>query len=270
MDIIQILILSFVQGITEFLPISSSAHLILTPFLLGEPLQSLAFDVATHVGTLGAVILYFRRQLTAMAGALVTSLMTGRFDHPDARLALMVILATLPILILGLPLKALLEVLRDDPYRMSLVIAGTSIGFGFLLWWADARGRRTRIESSLGWKDALLIGAAQAVAIIPGTSRSGITITAALMLGLTRQAASRFSFLLAIPTILMAATLETLELWKSAVEVDWFSLILGATLSFGFAYIAIHYFLKFIERVSMLPFVLYRILLGAFILWLIW
>jgi undecaprenyl-diphosphatase len=270
LDTLQILVLSFVQGITEFLPISSSGHLILTPLLFGYELQSLAFDVAVHIGALGAVMLYFRHEIAAMTVAVLQSLRTRRFDQPDARLGWMIIIATLPVLALGLPLKSMLEVLREDPTLVALVIAGASIGFGLLLWYADRSGKRIRDEYSVGWKDALIIGLMQAVAIIPGTSRSGITITAALMLGLTRKAASRFSFLLAIPTIMMAGALETLDLAKANEAVDWLSLGLGAAISFMVAYLTIHYFLKFIERISMLPFVIYRFLLGGLILLLVW
>lgn len=270
MDTLQIILLSFVQGITEFLPISSSGHLILTPLLFGYELQSLAFDVALHLGTLGAVMLYFRREIVTMTLAVLDSLRTRRFDQPDARLGWMIIIATLPVLVLGLPLKSVLDALREDPALVALVVAATSIVFGLVLWWADYSGKRVRDEYSLGWRAALFVGVMQAIAIIPGTSRSGITMTAGLMLGLTRKAASRFSFLLAIPTILLAGGLETLDLVKSAEPVDWLSLLLGGVLSFGFAYLTIHYFLKFIERISMLPFVIYRVLLGVVILYLVW
>lgn len=270
MDTIQIILLSFVQGITEFLPISSSGHLILTPLLFGYELQSLAFDVALHLGTLGAVMLYFRREIVTMTLAVLDSLRTRRFDQPDARLGWMIIIATLPVVVLGLPLKSVLDALREDPALVALVVATTSILFGLVLWWADYSGKRVRDEYSLGWKAALFVGVMQAIAIIPGTSRSGITMTAGLMLGLTRQAASRFSFLMAIPTILLAGGLETLELAQSAEPVDWLSLLLGGVLSFGFAYLTIHYFLKFIERISMLPFVIYRVLLGVVIFYLVW
>ncbi|MBK1645690.1 undecaprenyl-diphosphatase [Thiocapsa imhoffii] len=270
MDTLQILLLSFVQGITEFLPISSSGHLILTPLLFGYELQSLAFDVAVHLGALGAVMLYFRRELVTMTLAVFGSLRTRSIADPNARLGWMIVIATLPLVVLGLPLKLVLEFLRDDPTLAAWVIAATSIGFGLLLWWGDARGKRTRDEFSIDWRDAVVIGLMQAIAIIPGTSRSGITITAGLLLGLTRKAASRFSFLLAIPTILMAGGIETLDLMKASEPIDWFSLSLGAALSFVFAYLAIHYFLKFIERVSMLPFVIYRVLLGILILVLLW
>jgi undecaprenyl-diphosphatase len=265
----QIALLAFVQGLTEFLPISSSAHLILAPLLFGYELQSLAFDVAVHLGTLTAVVTYFRRELAAMAVALTSSIARRRIDSADARLGWMIVLATLPVLVLGLPLKGVLELLREDQRLAALVIAGTTIGFGLLLWRSDVRGRRARDEYSVRLRDALFIGVLQAIAIIPGTSRSGITITAGLLLGLTRRAASRFSFLLSIPTILMAGGLETLELIGSEGPVDWTPLWLGALISFAVAYATIHFFLAFIERVSMLPFVLYRLLLGAVILALV-
>lgn len=270
MEAIQIALLAFVQGLTEFLPISSSAHLILAPLLFGYELQSLAFDVAVHLGTLGAVAAYFRREIAAMALAMVGSVARRRMDSPDARLGWMIVIATLPLFVLGLPLKELLELLRQDDRLVALVIAGTTIGFGALLWVADARGRRARDEHSVDWRDALFVGVLQAIAIIPGTSRSGITITAGLLLGLTRQAAARFSFLLSIPTILMAGGLETLELLGSEGPVDWTPLWLGALLSFVVAYLTIHFFLKFIDKISMLPFVLYRFLIGGVILVLVW
>lgn len=269
-DTIQILLLAFVQGITEFLPISSSGHLVLTPLLFGYELQSLAFDVSLHLGTLAAVIIYFRREVARMTLAVLGSLRTRRINDPDARLGWIIMVATLPVVILGLPLKGVLEFLRQDANLIPLVIAANSIGFGLLLWWADWRGRRNRDEYHLDWKHALVIGLLQAIAIIPGTSRSGITITAGLLLGLTRRAAARFSFLLAIPSILMAGGLETLDLLQDAAPVDWTALLLGAQFSFLVAYLTIHFFLQFIERISMLPFVLYRFLLGGIILFLVW
>jgi undecaprenyl-diphosphatase len=265
----QIALLAFVQGLTEFLPISSSGHLVLTPLLFGYVLQSLAFDVAVHLGTLIAVIAYFHREVASMILAVSESIAKRRIHNGDARLGWMIILATLPVVVLGLPLKGLLDYLRGDEQTIALVIASTTIGFGVLLWLADRKSRRARDEYSVSWKDALIVGLFQAIAIIPGTSRSGITITAALFLGLTRQAASRFSFLLSIPTILLAGALETLELVQSPEPVDWTPLLLGGFLSFVIAYLTIHYFLKFIERISMLPFVLYRLLLGALILFLV-
>lgn len=268
MDLSQISLLSLVQGLTEFLPISSSAHLILAPLLFGYALQSLAFDVAVHLGTLIAVMLYFRRELLAMSTA-----MLGRSSKHEAvqarRLGWILVLATLPLLVLGLPLKALLELLREDAQVIAVVIAGTTIGFGLLLWFADRVGRQRSDEYRLDWLGGLLIGCAQTVAIIPGTSRSGITMTAGLLLGLTREAASRFSFLLSIPTILLAGAVETKELISNPAPIDWQALWLGALLSALVAYLTIHFFLKLIERTGMLPFVIYRLFLGGLILVLV-
>lgn len=269
MDVVAVTLLAFVQGFTEFLPISSSAHLILAPLLFGFELQDLAFDVAVHLGTLAAVVAYFRRDLVAMALAMTASLGRRSLADPDARLGWMVVIGTLPVLVLGLPLKAVLEFLRDDPDLIALVIAATTIVFGLLLWLADRRGRRTRDEHAIDWRTALAIGVMQAVAIIPGVSRSGITMTGGLFLGLTRRAASRFSFLLAIPTISLAGLIATRDLLTTAAPVAWGALGLGALISFAVAYATIHFFLRFIERVSMLPFVLYRLALGALIFWLV-
>ena len=262
MDTLQILTLSLVQGLTEFLPISSSAHLILAPRLFGWADQGLAFDVAVHLGTLAAVVGYFRREVAAILAGFFSTLGPGKAVTADARLGWLIILATLPVMILGLLMKGLVE----GDLRSPLVIATTTIGFGLLLWIYDRKSRRARDEWSLSWRDALVIGLFQALAIIPGTSRSGITITAGLMLGLTRKAASRFSFLLSIPTILMSGALVTLDLIRAEQAVDWSPLLLGATLSFVTAYLCIHLFLQFIERMGMLPFVLYRFALGAVIL----
>jgi undecaprenyl-diphosphatase len=269
MDVVQIILLAFVQGLTEFLPISSSGHLIVTPIVFGYALQSLAFDVAVHLGTLSAVILYFRQELATMLRAGASAVRHRSLADPNARLAWMVVVATLPILVLGMPLKALLEFMRGDDHLVELVIATTTIAFGLLLWLADSLGRRRRDEYAVGWFAALTIGLFQAIAIVPGTSRSGITITAGLFLGLTRKAASRFSFLLSIPTILIAGILEARELLQSPAPVAWGELWLGATLSFVVAYFTIHYFLTFIERVSMLPFVVYRLILGVLLFYLI-
>jgi len=262
MDTLQILVLSLVQGLTEFLPISSSAHLILAPRLFGWADQGLAFDVAVHLGTLAAVVGYFRREVSSILREFFTTLPPGKAVTADARLGWLIILATLPVVVFGLLMKGLVE----SDLRSPLVIAATTIGFGLLLWISDSKARRERDEYSLGWRHALIIGLFQALAIIPGTSRSGITITAALMLGLTRQAASRFSFLLSIPTILMSGALVTLELIQAEAAVDWSPLLLGAALSFVTAYLCIHLFLRVIERMGMLPFVLYRLALGAVIL----
>jgi undecaprenyl-diphosphatase len=157
--------------------------------------------------------------------------------------------------------------LVDTVLRSPLVIAWATIGFGLLLWLADWLGQRQRDEHHLTWRDVVVIGLAQALALIPGTSRSGITMTAGLFMGLTREAAARFSFLLSIPTILMAGSYKSLHLVKEAATVDWFAMFIGVVLSALTAYLCIHLFLKLLERIGMLPFVLYRLLLGGVLLY---
>ena len=256
MDILQIVVLALVQGLTEFLPISSSAHLILVPVLTDWPDQGLAFDVAVHAGTLTAVVLYFRRELARMLVEWVASF-RGRLT-PDARLAWAVLIGTVPVGLAGLVFKDVIE----TQFRSPMVIAAATIVFGVLLWVADISGRRNRNEYALVLLDVLVIGLAQALALIPGTSRSGITITAGLMLGLNREAAARFSFLLSIPVIFLAGALETLDYLSEASIQDATPLLIGALISAVSAYACIHYFLKLLERIGMLPFVAYRLLLG--------
>lgn len=261
MDWLQIAVLALVQGLTEFLPVSSSAHLILVPVISGWPDQGLAFDVAVHVGSLAAVMFYFRRELGRMIVAWLDSL-RGRGLSPDARLAWAVGFGTIPAGLAGLLFNDFIEL----ELRSAVVIALATIGFGLLLWWADVRGRRTRDEYAIGWKDVLVIGGAQALALIPGTSRSGITMTAGLMMGLTREAAARFSFLLSIPVIALSGGFETVKLVQQQSAVDWFAIGLAAILSAISAYLCIHFFLKLLERIGMLPFVLYRLVLGSLLL----
>lgn len=257
MDIIQVIVLALVQGLTEFLPISSSAHLILVPVISDWPDQGLAFDVAVHAGTLTAVVLYFRQDLKKMFFEWLGSL---RGNHtPDSRLAWAVLFGTIPVGLAGLIFKDVIS----DHLRTPLVIAATTIIFGLLLWFADRNSKLDRDEHGLKWKDVLIIGVAQAIALIPGTSRSGITITAALMLGLSRQAAARFSFLLSIPVIVLAGGVETLEYVHHASAQDINYLIMGAVISALSAYACIYYFLKLIEKMSMMPFVVYRLILGV-------
>ncbi len=253
----HIVFLALLQGLTEFLPISSSAHLILVPKLTGWPDQGLAFDVSVHVGTLLAVVVYFRRELAAMAGDWFGSVV-GRGQTRDSRLAWAVLLGTIPVGLCGLLFKDIVE----GELRSTTVIATTTIVFGLLLWWADTRKGRARDEYGLGAKDVLVIGLAQAIALIPGTSRSGITITAGLLLGLTREAAARFSFLLSIPVIVLAGGLEVLKLAGDPAAMDWQALILGALISGVTAYACIHFFLRLLQRTGMLPFIVYRLLLG--------
>lgn len=262
MDALHAIFLALLQGFTEFLPVSSSAHLILLPHLLGWPDQGLAFDVAVHVGTLSAVVLYFRRELIPMAQDWFQSLLT-RKQTANSRLAWAVLWGTIPVGLAGLLLKGFIE----NNLRSELVIAAATIGFGLLLWLADVKGRGKRDEYSLRISDIAIIGIAQALALIPGTSRSGATMTAGLILGLSREAAARFSFLLSIPVIVLAGSLLTLDLIQSPDLVDWRAMTIGVVSSAITAYLCIHFFLKLLERIGMLPFVIYRLLLGALLVY---
>ncbi len=263
MDWLQVVILSVVQGLTEFLPISSSAHLILVPVLTDWPDQGLAFDVALHIGSLAAVVIYFRRDLAAMTVSWTRSLATRQLDA-DARLAWAVLLGTIPVGLAGLATKDIVETHLRSPVLLAVGL----IVFGLLLGWADWRHRGNRSEHQISWRDVAIIGCAQALALFPGTSRSGITITAALLCGMSREGASRFSFLLSIPVIVLAGGLETVKLIEQGEAVDWGTLGLGALLSGLSAYLCIHYFLAFIKRIGMQPFVAYRLVLGVVLLWI--
>jgi undecaprenyl-diphosphatase len=258
MDMVQIFILAIVQGLTEFLPISSSAHLILVPLVLKWPDQGLAFDVAVHLGSLIAVLVYFRREVVAMILAWIRSL-AGGTPTADSRLAWWVILGTIPAVVVGLVFKGIIETDLRSPW----VIAIATIVFALLLWLADMRKSKQRNESQLKLSDVVVIGCFQALALIPGTSRSGITMTAGLLLGLSRQAAARFSFLLSIPIIFASGSLQTVDLLQASQLIDWPALFLAIGLSALSAGLCIHWFLGLIDKIGMLPFVIYRLLLGA-------
>ncbi|MCC2604966.1 undecaprenyl-diphosphate phosphatase [Planctobacterium marinum] len=259
MSLPEIIILALIQGLSEFLPISSSAHLILPSQLFGWHDQGLAFDVAVHVGSLLAVVSYFRKEVLQLTVGWGQSL-TGNVTE-DGKLAWMIILATLPVIIVGFLVKDYVE----GWLRSGYVIATTTIVFGLLLYWADKVATRQQGDVELTWKKALIVGLAQVAAIIPGTSRSGVTMTAALFLGISREKAARFSFLLSIPTILGAGTILTYKLLSSDVAVNWEELFYGVVLSFISAYICITLFLKWISTLGMTPFVIYRIVLGIVI-----
>ena len=261
MDWIQALWLALIQGLTEFLPVSSQAHLVLYSLFTGELYQGLDFDIMLHAGSLVAVVVYFRRELLAMASDWLRSL-TGGPATKDSRLAWWIVIATLPAGALGFLFKDQAELALRSPLIMALAL----IVFGLLLGWADWRHRGQRDEYELSLKDVLIIGFAQALALIPGTSRSGITITAALFLGLNREAASRFSFLLSIPIISAAGLLAGLDLAESGLQSGVGVLIVGFVAAAISAYACIHFFLAFIRRIGMLPFVIYRVILGIVLL----
>jgi undecaprenyl-diphosphatase len=262
MDWLQVVVLALVQGVSEFLPVSSSAHLILVPVLTEWQDQGLAFDVALHLGSLSAVVVYFRAELWQMMLSCVAALKGHHVDR-DARLAGWVVIATLPVCAVGFLMRDVVS----EYMRSPLIIGVSLIVFGLWLGYADWQKRGSRSEYQLTLKDALWIGGAQALALIPGTSRSGVTMTAALMLGMSREGAARFSFLLSIPVIVLAGGLETIELIGQPNPVDGSAMLAGTLLSGLSAYLCIHVFLVLIKRLGMQPFVLYRVLLGAWLLW---
>lgn len=250
----QAILLAVVQGLTEFLPISSSAHLILPAQLFGWADQGVAFDTAVHVGSLLAVLLYFRDDLQALASGCMAAMRQGVMNA-EARLVMHLAIASIPVALAGLLFIGLIsEHLRSIP-----VIAATTIGFGILLALADRKSAGSR---ELDWRSALWIGMAQVLALVPGTSRSGITMTAALFCGMGREQAARFSFLLSIPVILAAALLATVSSAESGQGVSWPATLTAMAISAVTAYATIALFLAWVERLGFLPFAIYRCLLG--------
>ena len=264
MDFMQAVWLAIIQGLSEFLPISSSAHLILPSEILGWPDQGLVFDIAVHIGSLFAVIVYFRLDVAILTRAWWGSVFERRHS-PESHLAWYILLATLPAALAGLLFSQFVEA----NLRSLAVIAFTTIFFALLLGWADRRGGGNRSIDQFSWRTALVVGVAQALSLIPGTSRSGITITAALALGFDRETAVRFSFLMAIPIILLSGGYKGLQLLDTP-SVDWTVILLGTLVSGITAYLCIALFLKLIQRVGMMPFVIYRLLLGAVLVGLIY
>ena len=259
MTIFHVFVLSLIQGATEFLPVSSSAHLILPSAIFGWPDQGLAFDVAVHFGSLGAVILSLRLEIYRVITGMRVGM--GRRYPRHAKLGWLVGLATLPAVIAGLFANDFIE----TELRSELVIAWSTIGFGLMLWWANHQSGRGGF-AKIRVKEAVVIGLAQALALIPGTSRSGITLTAGLWLGLSRTVAAKFSFLLSIPVIFGAAVLKMKDLLEASDNVAWDSIGIGVLVSFFSAYLCIRLFLMLIRRVGLLPFVAYRLALGLILL----
>ena len=259
----QAIILGLIQGITEFLPISSSAHLILLPFVLGWEDHSLRFDVVTNAGTLLAAVIYFRSDLAA-AGR---QMLAGGVAPGRPGLAVAVLLGSLPILAVGLLFYDWFATAARQP----VLIASSSIAFGLVLWWADRAAKHERGLDDLRWWDCLWIGAAQAVALIPGTSRSGITITAGLFRGLEREAAARFSFLLAIPVGLLAEAKDVVDLAREGLPAGELApLAIGFVTAAVSAYLVIGWLLAWLRRQDLTLFVIYRVVLGLVILGLVW
>lgn len=264
MTIFQAVVLGFVQALTEFLPISSSGHLVLIPWLLGWQDGGLPFAVATNTGTFLAILVYFRHELGRLWQGLWRTLVTRRPpDSPEGRLAWMLIFATAPAAVAGLLLHSWLE----HSARTPLVIAVNTLVFALLLGWADRVGRQERASESLSFGEGLLIGCGQALALSPGTSRSGITMTVGLGLGLTRQEAARYSFLLAVPISALAGAKDLVDLVSGAIpRTAWAPMAVGLVVSAAAGYFVIAFFLAWLRTRPLTLFVVYRLALGAALL----
>ncbi|MCB9983808.1 MAG: undecaprenyl-diphosphate phosphatase [Rhodospirillales bacterium] len=264
MTMLPLIILALTQGITEFLPISSSGHLILVHQLFGD-LKSwenrLVLDVAVHIGTLLSVLVYFRKDIYKMLLG-IKNILRGDTTSQDARLNFYIIAASIPVIIAGL----ILHLTQPSWLLLLNIVALTTLIFGVLLWVADRRSAASKTLEELTFKDALLIGLAQMLALIPGTSRSGITMTAARFLGYSRTESAHFSLLLAIIAIAGAGTIAGLELYQSGDMVLGLDALIAATISFIAGWLSISLMMKWLERASFKPFAIYRIILGIALL----
>lgn len=262
MTFIQIGFLAIVQGITEFLPVSSSGHLVLVPILLGWKDQGITMDVAVHLGALGAVLAYLWREVWVILTGLA-KLITGTVDE-GAKLAWLVLIASIPVFLAGLTLEAYLT----NGLRIPVVIGWAFIIGGVLLFLGDRYGLKIRRITHITFSNAIMIGVAQAFAIIPGASRSGMTITMSRLLGFERRDAARFSMLLSIPAIAGASFLRGIDVIQNGDTSFQMDLLFAAGLSFVTALFAINVMMRWLQRQSFTPFVFYRIALGILILWM--
>lgn len=262
MTTLQIFYLSLLQGITEFLPVSSSGHLILLSKFSYFPDQGLALDVAVHVGSILAVMIYFSETIWEMIKGVVKTRFIPNFKNYGAQVFWLIVIGTIPAVIAGFALKSYgMEWLRD-----TRIIGWTILGYGILLYVADKFSMTIREIKHLGIVDAILIGCAQCLALIPGTSRSGITITMGRFLGLERREAAKFSMLLSIPAIVAAAVLTGWEVWQAGdfQEIGW--MFDGVVFSYISSVIAIYIVMWWLKKSTFLPFVIYRIILGTILL----
>ncbi|TCL01617.1 undecaprenyl-diphosphatase [Shimia isoporae] len=262
MPIFHIFLVAVIQGLTEFLPVSSSGHLILLPNLTALDDQGLAIDVAAHVGTLGAVVLYYLSDVRLAILGLPRAL-AGKRDTQGSKLAFLLIIATIPVVVAGLILKV---TGLNEAMRSITVIGWTMLGFGILLWWADQKGHTSKSESDWTTRDAWLLGIWQAVALIPGTSRSGITITGARFLGYERSDAAKIAMLMSIPTIFASGALLGLDVAAQADLAMLKDMSLAALFSFAAALIALSLMMRLLKSVSFTPYVIYRVILGVVLL----
>ena len=264
MPLFTLVLVALIQGITEFLPVSSSGHLILLPSLTGLDDQGQVIDVSAHVGTLLAVILFFWSDVRkALIGT--GRLLRGKVDTQGAWLALCLVIATIPVILFGFVLKitGLSEAMRGIT-----VIGWAMLLFGLFLYWADQRGGTHKIAENWSLKDALVMGLWQAVALIPGTSRSGITITAARILNYDRSDAARLAMLMSIPTIIASAALLGVDLVGSETAAAWRDIAIVVVLSFAAALLALTFMMRLLKAVSYTPYVIYRVILGVVLLWI--
>ena len=262
MPILHLILVALIQGITEFLPISSSGHLILLPNLTGLTDQGQVIDVAVHVGTLGAVVLYFWSDVQRAIKGL-PNVLRGKIEDPNASLALCLILATIPVVIAGLILKL---TGFDNTLRSMTVVGWATLVFGLVLYWADRTGSDRKTADQWTLRDAVIMGFWQVLALIPGTSRSGITITAARQLGFARQDAARLAMLMSIPTILASGVLLGAEVALSMDAAAAKDAAIGAAFAFVAALGALHFMMRLLRSVSFTPYVIYRIALGVVLL----
>lgn len=269
MEIISAAILGIIQGLTEFLPVSSSAHLILMPWFFGWEADGLVFDVAVHVGTAVAVLTFFWADWIILVREFVAGLIERKpFGNHHRRLAWLLVLGTVPAMIIGLAFEDVIE----EQLRSPLITVFTLSGLAVLLLFAERTGKQNRTIEKFGWIDSLVIGCSQAVALIPGVSRSGITMTTALFRDSTRTGAARFSFLLSTPVIVGAGVLQGWRLFNAvqqpgaAVDVNWSVLGVGAVFAAVTGFLCIQFFLRYLQTKSFLPFVIYRFVLAAVVL----
>ncbi|MSN25099.1 MAG: undecaprenyl-diphosphatase UppP [Geobacter sp.] len=261
MNLLHAVVLGALQGFAEVLPISSSAHLILVPWLLNWPESGLTFDVALHLGTFIALAAYFRRDIIELIFNTYDAISTRSLNTPAKRLPFLIVAATVPAAVVG----KLFEHQVEDIFRSSpLLIASFLVIFGLLLGLVDMLGRKRRVLDEISSGNAMVIGVLQCLALIPGVSRSGITITAGLMLGFTRETAARFSFLMSLPIVAGAALLKTVEIAKHGVPAgEGLPMLVGIIVSAVTGYISVAFLLRYVQKQTLSPFVWYRVMVGG-------
>lgn len=264
MGMMQLIVLAVVQGLTEFLPVSSSGHLVLVPSIFGWTDQGLDFDVAVHFGSLIAVCLFFRQDIAALLRG-IRIILSGDVKSDDARMAWYLGMATIPAAVAGLLFASWIAANLRDP----MIVAATLCGYGIVMALADRIGSSERNIADVRIRDAMMIGCAQALALIPGTSRSGVTITIGRFLGIARQDAAKFSFLLSVPVILLATIFEAVILVTGDAHIAWDNLALAALISAVVTYISIEFFMRIVSAIGLLPFAIYRVLLAGVIVYVL-